>query len=81
MANGSTTPTALTSLSDIGKQSGCRTRALSLEQNSAPSPCMRQRGLVLDSADASKDAPVSAVMRTEAADNVIARVFTFNHVK
>jgi hypothetical protein len=81
IAKGVAAPTALASLSNVGKGTGCRTRALTLEQNSSSAPCLRQRGLVLDKPENTEAEPASAVMRTEAADNVIARVFSFSHVK
>jgi hypothetical protein len=81
LASGTATPAAITRLLALGNGSGCRTRALSLEQNAAKVPCIRQRGLVLDGASGSQVAPVSAVLRTEAADDAIARVFSFKHVR
>ncbi|MBX3224022.1 MAG: DUF4384 domain-containing protein [Labilithrix sp.] len=63
---------------------GC-TRALELDEGSAPNPpCIRSRGLEYAAGDEKSGpaiAPASFRARTEAADSVIVQVFAFEHTK
>jgi hypothetical protein len=68
------------SLETIGGNTNCETRALSFESGPSSNNCVRQRGLVLEPANGSSTDAPSLIARTEAADDVIVRVFTFNHV-
>lgn len=54
-------------------------RGLSFDETPAPNSCSRQRGLTFEPAAGSFSGPASTVVRTEAADTLIARVFTFQH--
>jgi uncharacterized protein DUF4384 len=62
---------------------GCQARGFTLEQDAAPSGCVRTRGLVLDGTAPSAGAPnapkPSLSTATEAADDTIATVFRFEH--
>jgi hypothetical protein len=69
--------TRIQSLEIIGTSSDCRTRALTLEP-AAPGACTRQRGLVLDRESVASS---SLSATTEAADDSIVRIFSFNHTR
>jgi hypothetical protein len=56
--------------------SGCKTRALELDDGAAP--CVRSRGLELDDAPAG-ESKASLRAQTEAADSVLVQVFSFEH--
>lgn len=56
--------------------SGCKTRALELDDGAAP--CVRSRGLQLDDAPAG-EGKASLRAQTEAADGVLVQVFSFEH--
>jgi len=71
----------LASVSQIPQnKSGCKQRALELDEDSA-SPCVRSRGLELDDgAGPGASAEKSSLRaRTEAADGVLVQVFSFEH--
>lgn len=57
--------------------SGCKTRALELDDGAAP--CVRSRGLALDDAPAAGESKASLRAQTEAADSVLVQVFSFEH--
>lgn len=57
-------------------RSGCKTRALELDDGATP--CVRSRGLQLDDAPAGKS-KASLRAQTEAADGVLVQVFSFEH--
>ena len=64
------------------QQSDCQTRALSFEEDAPAAPCLRQRGLSFEEdAPAAGNAQPSLKARTEAADSLIARVFSFQHTQ
>lgn len=68
-------------LSQLGETPNCASqRGLSFDEAPPPNTCARQRGLSFEPAAGSFSAPASTVVRTEAADTLIARVFTFQHV-
>jgi hypothetical protein len=80
-ASGQAPSAPLERLSHLGETSDCRhDRALSFDEAPARNTCSRQRGLSFEPAAGSFSAPASTVVRTEAADTMIARVFTFQHV-
>jgi hypothetical protein len=53
---------------------------LSVDDAPAPNTCARQRGLTFEPGAGSCSARASTVVRTEAADTLIARMLTFQHV-
>jgi hypothetical protein len=71
----------LTKVAEPAANCGEKTRALSFEED-APEGCSRERGLVFDDEPAAGGgAPASLTARTEAADSLIAREFSFNHTQ
>jgi hypothetical protein len=72
-------PSASKALTDVTSiDPGCRSRSLALEEGAADG-CVRPRGLSLDSA--SPDSEASLATRSEAGDDRIATVFTFQHTR
>jgi hypothetical protein len=70
---------AVTDMPSNSSASGsCKTRALELE-GAPETPCVRSRGLELDSGPSASPAPASLRARTEAADGILAQVFSFEH--
>ncbi len=84
LQSGSQPAAPLQKLTQIGSGSDCNTRALSFEEDQPAAGCTRQRGLSFESDDGGKSvgasaSPASIRAKTEAADTLIARVFTFQH--
>jgi Domain of unknown function (DUF4384) len=68
----------LAAVADMPQNSGsCRSRALELDDG-APTPCVRSRGLALDS-EPQSETGASLRAKTEAADSVLVQVFAFEH--
>jgi hypothetical protein len=60
---------------------GCKSRGLSFEQDAPPAgACVRSRGLSFDDGTPSSAAKPSIAVATEAADDLIATVFRFQHM-
>jgi hypothetical protein len=70
-------PTLSTLAAVAPGQSSCKTRALELE--GPPAGCSKSRGLVLDDPEA-PTARASMTVRTDPGDNMIVKVFPFEHV-
>lgn len=71
---------SLERLSQLDDSRNCSSdRGLSFDETPAPNSCSRQRGLTFEPTAGSFSGPASTVVRTEAADTLIARVFTFQH--
>ena len=63
-------------------QPGCNTRALSFEgDDSSSNQCYRTRALTFEDEPGTQSAPVSFKATTEAADDTIATVFSFEHTR
>ncbi|MEN9577048.1 MAG: hypothetical protein RJA70_57 [Pseudomonadota bacterium] len=69
-------------LTEIDNSPACATRALNFEEDAPPQKCTRQRGLSYEEeASTAGTAKPSLVARTEAADSLIAQVFSFQHTR
>jgi hypothetical protein len=78
VASGQKPDGQLATVTEMPKNSGtCNSRALELDDG-APTPCVRSRGLELDSEPQSTGG-ASLRARTEAADSVLVQVFSFEH--